>query len=210
MMNLQLPRTILFLALLGLVTAIGCGQESSTEQTGGHDHDHGHDHHHDHGHRPHSMHEAVAELTEMHDAIRTAILDGKPGKAHDPLHEVGELLEILPDIAAETDLEKEDWDKVKAANEKLFDAFGAIDKTYHVEGGDKKAAYEKSADQINESLELIRSMLPLTGEDPEDAKHSDHGHDGHDHDDHGHDNHDKHDHGDHDDHEGHDHGDHDE
>lgn len=127
---------------------------------------HGHDHDHDHGHRPDSLHAAVAELTEMRDAIRDAILTGEPDDAHGPLHEVGELLEAIPDIAAETDLPEEEWTAVNKANEQLFDAFGAIDKAFHTKDGDKKSAYEGVADQLDEAIEVIRSKLSLTGEEP--------------------------------------------
>jgi len=167
--------------LLGcLVTPlVGCG--GATSETSAEAHDHGHDHEHDH--RPESLHAAVAELTEMRDRVRDAILDGDPNDAHDPLHDVGELLEAIPDIAAETDLPKEEWDAVNTANDELFDAFGAIDKAFHTKDGDKKAAYEGVAEQLDGAIEAIRSRLPLTGEEPESA-HADHDRDdgdGHDH-----------------------------
>ncbi len=178
----------------------GCGTAEDGPE--GHSHDHGHDHDHEHAHRPDSLHEAVAELEDLSEAIQAAIVDGDPEDAHDPLHEIGHLLEAIPDVAAETDLPESEWDAVKAASERLFEAFGDIDKAYHVEDGDKKAAYEEVSDVLEEAIEEIRSRLPLTGEEP-DA-------DGHDHDDHGHDdhdhNHDDHDHNGHSHEEDHDHG----
>lgn len=165
---------------------VGCG--GTTQSTSAETHDHDHDHHdHDHGHRPASLHEAVHELTEIRDAVRAAILEGDPDDAHDPLHEVGELLEVLPDVAADTDLPKEEWDAVKAANERLFDAFGKVDKAFHTKDGDKKAAYEEVATDLDEAIEEIRARLPQTGEEPHhEGEHGDdHDHDheeGHDHD----------------------------
>lgn len=175
-----LPVLLGFLA----VPLIGCGDagpSTEAEAKG-----HGHDHDHDHGHRPETLHAAVAELTEMRDVIRDAIVDGDPHDAHGPLHEVGDLLEAIPDIAAETDLPKEEWDAVNAANEELFAAFGAIDKAFHTKDGDKQAAYGGVSEKLDEALEAIRSRLALTGEEPESAHANHHG------DEHG----DEHDHGD--------------
>ncbi|MEM9352310.1 MAG: hypothetical protein AAGA92_04800 [Planctomycetota bacterium] len=169
-----------------LASLAGCG--TSGESDSEHSHGHEHDHDHGHSHRPESLHEAVAELESLSEAIRTAIVDGDPKDAHDPLHEIGYLLEAIPDVAAETDLPEEEWNAVKAASEQLFDAFAEIDKTYHVEDGDKQAVYEDVSAGVDEAIEEIRSRLPLTGEKPDasDHDHSDHDHDGHSHDD-GHD-----------------------
>lgn len=169
--------------LLGLtvVPLVGCGEATTDTQaeTAGH----GHDHDHEHADRPESLHAAVAELTEVRDTIREAILNGDPNDAHDPLHEVGELLEAIPDIAAETDLPKPEWDAVNAANDELFDAFGTIDKAFHTKDGDKKAAYEGVTEKLDNAIEAIRSRLALTGEDPvpSEAMHEGHSHDEHDH-----------------------------
>lgn len=173
-----------------LVAALlGCNEATSDAHADAHDHGHEHEHEHEHGHRPESLHAAVVELTEMRDAIRDAILDGEPNDAHDPLHEVGDLLEAIPDIAAETDLPKEEWDAVNTANEELFAAFGTIDKSFHVKDGDKQATYEEVAEKLDGAIEAIRSRLILTGEDPESEEEAHHEHD---HDEHVHDEHDHH------------------
>jgi hypothetical protein len=158
---------------------VGCNQtatapvaeahEESHANDHDHDHDHDHEHEHEHAHesRPESFAAAVTQLVAHRDAIRTAIESGKPADAHDPLHEVAELLDSFPDIAAETDLSKEDWEAVKAATDRLFDSFGVVDESFHKKDGDKKAAYESVADDIEESMEAIESRLPLAG--PADA-----------------------------------------
>ncbi|MEO1498360.1 MAG: hypothetical protein AAFV43_14545 [Planctomycetota bacterium] len=175
----MLTTRCLLTVLLGflVVPLTGCGDTATVTKAD--DHGHEHDHDHDHGDRPESLHAAVAQLTATRDTIREAILEGDADDAHDPLHEVGELLEAIPDIASETDLPKAEWDAVKAANEELFDAFGAIDKAFHTKDGDKKAAYEGVADKLDTAIEAIRSRLALSGEDPDDH---DHDHDEHDHD----------------------------
>lgn len=150
------------LALVATLAALGCNAADQTAKADTHSHDHGHDH--DHGDRPESLDAAVAQLKSMHATIKTAILEGDPHDAHDPLHEIGELLEAIPNLAAETDLAQEDWDAVKAANEKLFDAFGAIDKAFHTKDGDKKAAFEQVSADLDEAIAEIDKRTPPTSE----------------------------------------------
>ncbi|MEN1678413.1 MAG: hypothetical protein AAGJ46_02395 [Planctomycetota bacterium] len=159
------------------LTACGCGTAESTADAD----DHGHEHDHEHGHRPASLHAAVAELTDIRDAISKAILEGDADAAHEPLHEAEELLGILPDVAAETDLPEAEWEVVSSETEKLKSSFAVIDKAFHTKDGDKQAAYEEVAAQLDAALDAIRSKLPMTGEDPDTEGH-DHGEHDDDHD----------------------------
>ena len=141
------------------------------------------DHHDDH-HRPESLHVAVAELKHVRDEVKTAMESGSPDAAHEPLHEVGELLEMLPEVAADTDLPREKWEIAKAETNKLFDAFGVIDEAFHTAGGDKQAAYSEVAASIDESIAALEALLPLAGEKPphEGAHEGDEHEEGSDHD----------------------------
>lgn len=185
---MRIPANFALCLFGGLIVSLaGCGEATSTAGAGGddhahhddhdhdgHDHDHeGHDHdghhHHDHGERPQSFSEAVEQLVVTRDAIRDAILNGDPDDAHDPLHEVGALIETIPDLAAETDLPEAEWTAVKEANEKLYDAFGKVDKAFHTKDGDKKAAYEGAAEAIDAAIEDIRSRLPPAADEAASA-----------------------------------------
>ncbi|MEM8865556.1 MAG: hypothetical protein AAGF31_08420 [Planctomycetota bacterium] len=169
------------LALLVVTLAIaGCEPADSTTDVDGHEHGHEHDHH--HGSRPDSLHAAVHQLTEILDEIRAAIVEGDAEDAHEPLHEAEELLAVLPDVAAETDLPEVEWTAVKMATERLKESVAVIDEAFHAEGGDEKSAYEQVAESLEVALTAIRSRLPLTGEDPAEAHHEEHDH----HDDHDH------------------------
>lgn len=162
-------RLLRFSLLATLCLGAGCKPTATVPVTEAHneghasEHDHAHEHEHAHESRPESFAVAVTQLIAHRDAIRNAIESSKPADAHDPLHEVAELLDAFPDIAAETDLPKEDWEAVKAASDRLFESFGTIDKAFHKKDGDKKAAYESVADDIEESMEAIKSRLPLAG-----------------------------------------------
>jgi hypothetical protein len=159
--NSSLLLRLSFLAALSV--SVGCSKAVTTpvaEATGD-------SHSHEHEHRPESFAAAVTELVAHRDAIRSGIESGKSAVVHDPLHEVAELLDAFPDIAAETDLAKDDWEAVKAASDRLFDSFGVIDEAFHKKDGDKKAAYESVAKDIDEAMQAIQSRLPLAA--PADA-----------------------------------------
>lgn len=100
----------------------------------------------------------------MRNTVRMAMLDGDADDAHGLLHEVEELLGVLPSVAAETDLAEEQWNAVKAATDELKAAFAELDKAFHAEGADKKAAYETVSADLDAALEAIRERLPMTGE----------------------------------------------
>jgi len=172
------PRLTFPVALLCLVLAIAGGCNSA-EQASGEKDDHGHSHDHDHSDAPKSLHAAIIELRDMWADITTAMDNSDPEAAHDPLHDVGKVLEAMPELAAETDLPESEWNEIKAEADKLFEAFGDIDSAFHKQDADKVAAYESAKSTIDEGVAALEAKLPLLGEGPPT--------DGHDHEDHDHD-----------------------
>lgn len=166
---------------LALAVVAGCqpGEPTSKPDADNHEADHGHSHDHDHSGRHESLQSAINELTEIRDSIRAAMEKNAPDAAHGPLHHVPELLEAMPDLAADTDLPESDWNEVKAAADKLFDAFSKIDAAFHEKEGDKKGAYEEVRGMIDQELEVLKAKLPLLVESPfaspDDHAHSDEG-----------------------------------
>ena len=189
-----------FLGCVLLCLVVGCtaSETSGTAETGTEE-DH---HHHDHGHRPKSYQAALAEIKHARDDVKAAFDAGTPDARDDALHVVSEVLEVLPEVAAETDLPKEDWQVVKEKSKVLFDQFMKIHDGFH--GGNAQGVtFDTVADEINAAIAVLESKVAATGEKIEAAhEHHDHDHDGHDHD------HGDHEHGDHE-HEEHDHEDHD-
>lgn len=134
----------------------------------GHDHgEHGHDEHggHDHGEHgddehdhegPESFAEALASVTSMKTTICKAFADETPDAAHDELHEIGHLLEEIPELAAKVDgISKEQIAKVEAAVEKLFEGFGELDHTLHDTSAEVDvAALEK---QLTDAISELES-----------------------------------------------------
>lgn len=176
-----------------VLMAVGCTETSPSSTTSSGEEEH---HHHDHGHRPKSYHAALTQIKHSRDEVKAAFDAGTPDACDDALHEVSEVLDALPEVAAETDLPKEDWQVVKDQSKVLFDQFMKIHDGFHVDAK-QGASFDSVADEINKAIEVLESKFAATGE----KVPSGHDHEGHEHDDHGHDDHDHEGH----DHEGHDH-----
>ena len=190
----------LFSVLLCL--AVGCTDSAPSEgSTNTESHGHGHDHDHDHGHRPESYTAAVAEIKRVRDEVKAAFDANTPKACDDALHVVVEVLEVLPETAAETDLPKEDWQVVKDQAKILFDQFMKVHDGFHGEEA-QGASFDSVAEEIDKAIEVLESKIAATGEKVE--IHSDHDHGDHDHSDHDHSDHDHEEH----DHEEHDHEEH--
>ena len=166
----KLTTQILF--VLSLTVYVGCGggpasSDAGTDSHAGHSEDehahegedegHGHEGGH-HGEMPATFDEAFESLSEMKDSICKAFADGTPQDAHGALHNVGNLLNALPDlVAAKGDVAPEQMSKVEAAVEQLFDGFGALDGTLH--GGAEVKIDDldkKLTDALNEIKDAVK------------------------------------------------------
>lgn len=187
----RLSGWFLLVTSLVVLIAVGCTETSTSSTTSSPEEEH---HHHDHGHRPKSYNAALTQIKHARDEVKAAFDAGTPNACDDALHEVSEVLDVLPEVAAETDLPKEDWQVVKDQSKILFEQFTKIHDGFH--GGDKQgASFDSVADEINKAIEVLESKVAGTGE----KVPAGHDHEGHEHDeghDHGHDDHD---------HEGHEH-----
>ena len=87
-----------------------------------------------------------------------ALLHFKAGKLflrHEPLHDVGHLLDALPALADKAGLDAAQKDAVKGAKEQLFDHFGKVDEMMH---GEKGAKYEDVATKIDEAVATLAGL----------------------------------------------------
>ena len=172
---------------------LGGGCTSSTPDAKADGGDQAEEHHHDHGHRPKSYTAALDQIKHARDEVKAAFDAGTPNGCDDALHVVAEVLDVLPEVAAETDLSKEDWQVVKDQSQHLFDQFMKIHDGFHGDGKEG-ASFDSVAEEINKAIETLESKVAATGEKPDLEAEGKHDHEGHDH------NHDEHDH-DHDVHE---------
>lgn len=149
------------LLIIGSLSLAGCGGEPSTAsnpsaESHGHDHEaHGDEHGHAH---PQSFAEAVAEIDRLRAEIKTSFAAGDLAKADGPVHEIGHLLEELPQLAAKQSLsEAEQQEQVKQAVGSLMDSFAALDERVH--GGDSAGkSYEEVAAQIDAAFAELNSV----------------------------------------------------
>ena len=103
-----------------------------------------------------SYRDAVMALMAIRDTIRDAFAANDPDKAHDPLHEVGHLLEELP-AAAEKNAPPVDVAAVKAAAKTLFDLYSQVDEKMH---GGERADYTAVAAKIDAGIERLQALVP--------------------------------------------------
>lgn len=101
--------------------------------------------------------EAVVELEEMNKTIASAFANNDVDAAHDPLHEVGHVLDALPALAKKQELGDEAVAAISAAVETLFDAFGRVDEKFH---GGEGATYGEVKADVDSSMEVLRKYLP--------------------------------------------------
>jgi len=101
--------------------------------------------------------EAVAELEEMNTVIAAAFASNDVDAAHDPLHEVGHVLDELPTLAKKQELSDDAVAAIGAAVEKLFEAFGKVDAKFHDGEG---ATYDEVKADVDASMDVLRQHLP--------------------------------------------------
>jgi hypothetical protein len=114
----------------------------------------GHDHHGDADHEEHheSYAEAVAELDSLCVAAKDGLAANNLEAADAAVHEIGHILEELPELAAkEASLAADDT--IKPAIDDLFDCFDKIDRKLHGEAG---KTYGEVADRIDAALKTLR------------------------------------------------------
>lgn len=147
--------------LLGaaLLSFAGCGGEEGddTSETT----EHGEDGHHDHdGHEEHAhaetYDEAVTELDELYASIKEAAEAGDISKAHNPLHEVGHVLELVEDLAKEEKKTNEEVTEINAAIEELMTAYGDVDAALHADDGTAEQAFIDADETIVNAMKTLK------------------------------------------------------
>jgi len=135
---------------LCLLVGSGCSETTKTDPvTSSQNKDHDHEAH-DHG--PESLTDALAELTSMRNTIRDSFAKNDQDAAHGPLHEVGAILEAIPDLAKKEKVSAENQAAIETAVNTLMDAFGNVDKTMH---GQEGSTYSEESATIDTTLTAL-------------------------------------------------------
>lgn len=101
------------LIALAILIAAGCGNSANTARDQALKPDHDHDHDHDdaeHVHRPKNLARAVTDLRRRTDGLRRSLQHGRPSDA--AIQACRDLIRLLPDVAADSDLKRSDWEAV--------------------------------------------------------------------------------------------------
>jgi hypothetical protein len=102
--------------------------------------------------------DALKKVEEAKEKICVAFEQGTPDEAHDALHQVGHMLEDLPQLATQgRELSTETVSAINQAVESLFDGFGKLDDTMH---GGAEVELDKIKQQLTQSLANLRKVLP--------------------------------------------------
>ncbi|MEY2727880.1 MAG: hypothetical protein RLZZ458_3747 [Planctomycetota bacterium] len=112
-----------------------------------------HEHEHEHAHAE-TLAEAITELDELHAAISKAFIAKTPDDAHDPLHDIGEVLNETVELAKAEKLPEDRLATVNTAVTALLDAYGELDKTMH--GGEGKT-WEEVSGPIDEAIKNLKA-----------------------------------------------------
>lgn len=146
---LYVSRVSLSFVVLGwLAFVAGCAPKSDTAANG-HTTEAAHEHGDEEHHHPETYAEAITLLGEMRTKIRDAFAKEDIDTAHGPLHDIGHILEDLPELAEKHGHVDEALAVVKEESEKLLDLFGKVDAKLH---GDEGAAYDEVSADIDASL----------------------------------------------------------
>lgn len=162
-------------SLLGIVFLVGCQPTTSYNSmpsNGGHDHAHK---------NCESYCEALVELDKLRLNIQTNFEEGTGEIAHKSIHDAGHILQEIPALAKKDGISGDSFEKVKAAAERAFEAFGKLD-TFH--GKDEhppheldaaNLRYEKVADDIQSAFHDLHAQAPATKSDHEHGDDHEHG-----------------------------------
>lgn len=114
-----------------------------------------HEHHHDHRPRP-TFETLVKRVRKQHRwAAQAASRDDVKHFRHE-LEHFTETVELLPELAAETDLGKADWDRVNAASKSLMSESARLGQTKAQPSDTERAAFDAAVKELEE----IASKLP--------------------------------------------------
>jgi hypothetical protein len=108
----------------------------------------------------------MTELTSMRNTIRDSFAKNDQDTAHDPLHEVGHVLEAIPELAKKEKVTAENQAAIEKSVNDLMDAFGRVDKTMH---GQEGSTYSEESATIDAALEALSQACGLASAKAEET-----------------------------------------
>ncbi len=148
-----------------LLVGSGCSEPAQNDPAAS-SQNHGHDHE-EHDHGPESLKDALAELRLLRNTIRDSFAKNDQDAAHGPLHEVGAILEAIPELAKKEKVSAENQAAIETAANTLMDAFGNVDKTMH---GQEGSTYTEESATIDSTLTALSAACGIGSAPAEDVK----------------------------------------
>jgi len=156
----------IFLCLLVAVLWVGCDRSAADKKPPADQTQDESDTHADHavhaGEKhalPETFTKGVSELKEHYLEIKKAFEQADIKQAvelaHEPLHTVGEILEVLPELAKQGNLSPEDLQTVDESVDAMFDGYGSVDDAVH-EG--REPDYKAVAAKIDTAMAAIEAV----------------------------------------------------
>jgi hypothetical protein len=102
---------------------------------------------------PDNYDDAVNQLVKLRDVIRDAFHSDDAEAAHNPLHEIGYLLEKIESIVAKDNHDAEHKKVLTAAVDELFDSYTLVDETFHSDSGKEYSEVESKIDSAVKTLQ---------------------------------------------------------
>ena len=129
MKQIQSLRVVAFLLYgCAVTTFVGCGSDKPTVLAGSssvHEaDDHHHDHLHDHGipdHKPATFAQAVEQLPRRRRLVMSEFKAGHLDHAREAIQKLQDVIRWLPELAADTDLGKSDWNTIQTVSRQMED-----------------------------------------------------------------------------------------
>ena len=146
-----MPRlAALLLAVLAPMAILGCTQEEPAlpnlppveDEIDAHEH-------------PETFAEAMEQLNTYKTQIETAYQADDPDSAHDALHEIGHVLEALPELASQVTEDAAQRESVQQASDQLLDAYGKLDGAMH---GGEEVTYESVQADIDAGFATLEPI----------------------------------------------------
>jgi hypothetical protein len=163
------------LVVAGCLAAAGCtggGGETSAAEEGGRSTYSEHEHH-TPEHKPASLPRAVRELRRRHAELVEHRSRNQAAERSGELQQVLDIVGWLPELAADSDLRKSDWDTVNESSKRLEGLFAASNAT--------DASAGEAARLIEQELAALQELVERERERFDPERKESHAHDHHHH-----------------------------
>jgi len=107
-------------------------------------------------HRPQDIGVAVARIGELHDQIGEEFEEGHAEHVDEAVHVMLDVARWLPEIAADSVLEEEDWNVVKADCESLGHTF---DEVHHAIHDEEEIDYAETTADVPKIIQRLQKMV---------------------------------------------------